>query len=167
MKALTAALLGCLFLLSCGSSSSTADKTNERTLKGTWTVEDIDFIGEEGLYKAYMFDNTDSACLRGSEWVFIPNNNTGRFTTNASNSTCQVTSSRMIWSFYETEGARYFQFKYADEKNHPLDKSKTGYRSKIESLSASNMVLRVPSTYEGKSFDVLLKFSKVSDDINL
>ena len=166
MKKITTLVLALIFI-SCGASKSGSELPSKKTLKGTWEIYDIDFLGAPGIYKAFLFDTSDSACFKGSEWVFIPNNATGRFTTNASNSTCEVSNTRIIWSFFDDNETRYLQFKLVDEKNKPLAGKKTGYRSKIESLSESNMSVVVPSVYNGEAFDVVLKFSKKSTDLTL
>lgn len=166
MKNLTLLLLF-LSLLGCGTTQSVSELPGKRILKGTWEVTNIDFIGAEGIYKAFLFDAADSACFKGSEWVFIPNNASGRFTTNASNSTCDVLNYRIIWSFLEVDNNKSFQFKYADEKNRPQSKDKSGYRADINELTAGNMTITVASTYEGKSFNVVMKFEKKSDNLNL
>lgn len=155
----------CLF--SCGASKSGSELPGKRALKGTWEVTNISFIGAEGIYKAFLFDAADSACFKGSEWVFIPNNASGRFTTNGSNSSCSIVNYRIIWSFFESDNVKSFQFKYADERNRPQSKDKSGYRATINELSKTNMTITVPSTFEGKSFNVVMKFNKKSDNLNL
>lgn len=166
MKNLTLLLLF-FSLFGCGAKQAVSELPSKRTLKGTWELTDIKFIGEKGIYKAFLFDAADSACFKGSEWVFIPNNASGRFTTNASNSTCDILNYRIIWSFLEVGNNKSFQFKYADEKNRPQSKDKTGYRAEINELTAGNMIITLPSTYEGNSFNVVIKFEKKSDNINL
>lgn len=162
-----ALLLFVCCLLSCSATKTGSELPGKRALKGTWEVTDINFIGAEGIYKAFLFDAADSACFKGSEWVFIPNNASGRFTTNASNSSCNSLNYRIIWSFLESGNDKSFQFKYADEKNRPQSKDKTGYRAIINDLSTTNMTITVPSTYEGKTFNVVMKFTKKSDNLNL
>ena len=157
-------------VIGCSSSSSTtasAPKLKKKTLKGTWEITDIRFVGEEGLYKANLFDLADSPCFKGSDWVFIPNNNTGKFTIEPTNR-CDPGSHRILWSFYEPgDGTTMFQFKYVDEKNKPISGNSSGYRAKIDTLTDTNMVLRVVSSYDGKEFDVVLTMDKTSDDYTL
>ncbi|PQV48242.1 lipocalin-like protein [Jejuia pallidilutea] len=162
-------ILCILVIFSCSGakSTTTANKPNKRNLKGTWEVTNIRFVGEEGLYKAMLFDSADSACFKNSEWVFIPNNATGKFTLNQT-SNCKAMTQRIIWSFFESGDSTYdFQFKLVDEKNKPLADKKTGYRLKITELTNSEMETRLKTTYQGQAFDVVLKFQKTSDDINL
>ena len=133
-----------VFLVSCSASksgTSTASKMSKRTLKGTWEISDIRFVGEEGLYKADLFGLADSPCFKGSDWVFIPNNGTGKFTLEGSNR-CEAGSHRILWSFNElADGMTQFQFKYVDEKNKPLSGDKSGYRAFIDSLTESNRLI--------------------------
>jgi hypothetical protein len=168
MKKLLSFTIVLLLLSSCGSTQSgTAAKPSKKTLKGTWEITNIRFIGEQGLYKANLFDMADSACFKGSEWVFIPNNGSGKYSINAG-SQCEAVTTRIHWSFYEPgDGTYQFQFKYVDDKNKPVDSANRGYRSTIESLEANSMIMRVKTTYEGNDFDVELTFNKVSEDFAL
>ncbi len=157
-------------VMSCGSTqsgASSATKMNKKTLKGTWEISEIRFVGEEGLYKADLFGLADSPCFKGSDWVFIPNNGTGKFTIQPANR-CQAGTHRILWSFNESgDGSTQFQFKYVDEKNKPLSGDRSGYRAKIDVLTTSNMVLRVKSNYQGTPFDVVLTMNKTSEDYTL
>ncbi len=159
-----------VLVASCSSTKSTADKPEKlkkNTLKGTWEVSDIRFVGEEGIYKANLFALADSPCFKNSSWVFIPNNGTGKFTLPGSER-CDSGSYRILWSFYEPgDGSTQFQFKYVDEKNKPISGDKSGYRANIDSLSPANMVMRVKTSYQGSDFDVVLTFDKVSEDYTL
>ncbi len=158
-------------VFSCSSTQSgtdTAAKPSKKLLKGTWEVTNIKFVGDKGLYKANLFDMADSACFNGSEWVFIPNNGSGKFTINNSGSQCQDSSSRIHWSFYDSgDGSYQFQFKYVDEKNKPIDEANRGYRSNIDELNENTMIMRVATTYNGNPFDVVMTFSKVSEEFSL
>lgn len=168
MKKLTLALFSLLILACSGTKSATgASKPNKKDLKGSWQVANIRFVGEEGLYKAMLFDTADSACFKNSEWVFIPNNGTGKFTLGQT-TRCEPTSQRILWSFFEAGDDSYdFQFKLVDDKNKPLAANKSGYRMRISNLTASSMETRVKTTSQGKDFDVVMTFQKTSEDFNL
>jgi hypothetical protein len=170
MKKLLFLSLFSLLLLSCGSTKTeTAAKPSKKTLKGTWQVTNIRFVGEQGLYKATMFDIADSPCFKDSEWVFIPNNGSGKFSlTGAGGSQCEALTTRIHWSFYEPgDGSYQFQFKYVDDKNKPVDAANRGYRSNIDKLEPNTMDMRVQVTYDGKPFDVVMTFAKISEDFTL
>jgi hypothetical protein len=169
-KLLIVALAMCLTACAAMNSGSgdVPPKPNKKLLKGTWQVTDIRFVGDQGLYKAELFNMADSPCFRGSEWVFIPNNGSGRFSISSTASQCRPSSNRIHWSFYEpSEGVYQFQFKYVDAKGKPLDADNRGYRSNIDELNQGMMTMRVASTYQGNPFDVVMTFTKVSENINL
>jgi len=157
-----------VFLL---SSFKTLDKTpiksKKKLLKGTWEVTNIKFVGDKGLYKANLFEIADSPCFNGSQWIFIPNNGSGKFTVNSS-AHCETSSHRIHWSYAESDdGTAVMQFKFVNEKNKPLDSANRGYQVNLENLDADSMEMRIATTYEGNPFDVVMTFSKVSGDISL
>ncbi len=162
-----------LLVMSCSTTKTTvrepvAVKPSKKLLKGTWQVTNIRFVGDKGLYKANLFDKADSPCFKGSEWVFIPNNGSGKFTINSAASQCKSSINRIHWSFYDSgEGSYQFQMKYVDDKNKAIDAANRGYRSTIDELNESTLIMRVTATYEGNPFDVVMTFTKTSEDITL
>ena len=170
MKKIIYVALAFLIFSCSGSKSETGSaspKSSKKLLKGTWEVTNIKFVGDKGLYKANLFDIADSACFNGSKWVFIPNNGSGKFTVNSS-AHCEVSTNRIHWSFYEPgDGTHQFQFKFVDEKNKSIDAANRGYRSNIDQLDANSMTMRVATIYEGNPFDVVMTFTKVSEDFAL
>ena len=109
----------------------------------------------------------DSACFKESEWVFIPNNGSGKYTIQEG-ALCEPVATRIHWSFYEPgDGTYQFQFKYVDENNKPIDSANRGYLSKIDSLEENTMIMRVATTVDGKEADVVLTFTKVSEDFSI
>ncbi|WP_084647808.1 lipocalin family protein [Gelidibacter mesophilus] len=157
-----------LLIMSCSGAKSTSGIPGKKTLKGTWQVNNIKFEGDKGLYKANMFDFADSACFKNSEWVFIPNNGSGKFTTTANGSQCEVQSNRIHWSYFDGgNGKTQFQFYLTDAKGKRIDAAKSGYRADIDALNENTMVMRVNTTYEGNPFDVVMTFNKVSDNVTL
>jgi hypothetical protein len=143
-----------------------ADKPDKKTLKGTWEVADIRFIGEAGIYKAKLFDMADSPCFKGSQWIFIPNNGTGKVTLYAANN-CSPITQRILWSFFESGEDLQFQFKMVNEKNKPISEDGVGYRMLLKDLSLSEMETRIQISEGGKPFEVVLTFQKVSEKITL
>lgn len=154
-----------LFLSSCGTTQTSSEaKPSKKSLKGTWKVTNVRIIDQEEQYKINLFDMADSVCFKGSEWVFIPNNGSGKYAINEG-AQCESVATRIHWSFYEPgDGTYQFQFKYVDENNKPIDSANRGYRSKLDSLEESTMIMRVETTVDGKEFDTILTFIKVSED---
>lgn len=163
-------LLLAILMVSCSATNTATSQSSEmkkKTLKGTWSLSDIRFIGEEGLYKADLFGIADSPCFKGGEWMFIPNNGTGRFSINGTDR-CQDGTHRILWSFYELgDGSTQLQFKLVDTKNKPLSGDKSGYRMTIKSLTETRTVFTVEVDYKGKPFDVELTLDKVSKGVTL
>lgn len=159
-----------ILLVSCSATTTATSQSStmkKKTLKGTWSLTDIRFIGEDGLYKANMFSIADSPCFKGGEWMFIPNNGTGRFSINGTNR-CQEGTHRILWSFYESgDGSTELQFKLVDTKNKPLSGDKRGYRMIIKSLTETKTVFMVEVDFKGKPFNVELTLDKVSKDVTL
>ncbi len=132
-----ARILVLTLICSCSSTKSGIAKPSKKTLKGTWQVVNIKFVGDKGLYKAFLFDLADSACFKNSEWVFIPNNGSGKFTTSATTSQCEVMTNKIHWSLFDSQ---QFQFKYLDSDTKAKNVT-TGYRGNIDSL---NYFLKIP-----------------------
>jgi len=142
-------------------------KSNKKLLKGTWEVTNIRFVGDKGLYKANLFEIADSPCFNGSQWIFVPNNGSGKFTVNSS-AHCETSTHRIHWSYIESDDeTAIMQFKFVNNKNKPLDPENRGYRVNIENLDAASMEMRITTTYEGNPFDVVMTFSKVSSKVRL
>ena len=161
-----------LIAMSCsatkaGGGAETAQKKGKKLLKGTWTVSDIRFVGEAGLYKADLFGVADSPCFKGGEWLFIPNNGTGRFSINGTER-CTESTNRILWSYVDDkDGTGKIQFKFVDEKNKPLSSDKTGYSISVESISETNAEFRVKTEYDGQPFDVVISLNKTSKEVKL
>jgi hypothetical protein len=161
----------CLFALlilgSCGSSKSVTGEPKEKTLKGEWQITSVKFQGEQGTYKAKMFGFDDTSCFKNSIWMFIPNNNTGKFTTSNNSSFCESQTARIIWSFVQSDSGKLLQFKYVNQKNKNIDAMNRGYQLKINNLEASSMSASVGVVVNGSPFNVNLIFNKISDNVNL
>lgn len=157
-----------ILVLSCSGSQSTSTKApSKKMLKGTWEVTNIKFVGDKGLYKAFLFDLADSSCFKGGEWVFIPNNGSGKFSTRANNSLCEAYTNSIHWSFLDGgDGFTQFQFKYVGDDIKAKNVT-SGYRATIQEISDNMMVIKVPTTYEGNPFDVIMTYNKTSDNIDL
>lgn len=139
----------------------------EKTLKGEWQVDDIEFFGAEGTYKSYLFDIADSYCFNNSVWMFIPNNYTGKFTLTSNSSNCESTTARIRWSYYDSDEERSIQFKYTDNKNKSIDPNNRGYRMKVKSLNQTNMKIELDLEHQGSPFSVVMSFTKISDNVVL
>lgn len=160
-------LITLFILTSCGSTKSVTGEPKEKTLKGEWEISSVKFQGEQGTYKAKMFGLDDTSCFKNSVWMFIPNNNTGKFTTSSNNTSCESKTARIIWSFVQGDTGKLLQFKYVDQKNKNIDAMNRGYQLKINNLTANSMSASVSVIVNGKPFNVNLIFNKISENVNL
>ncbi|NRA94406.1 MAG: lipocalin family protein [Psychroserpens sp.] len=156
-----------LILVGCGSTKDLNGIPGKKTLKGEWQVDDIEFFGAEGTYKAYLFDIADSYCFKNSVWMFIPNNYTGKFTLTSNSSNCESTTARIRWSYYDSDEGRSIQFKYTDNKNKSIDPNNRGYRMKVKSLNQTNMKIEMDLEQQGSPFSVVMSFTKISNNVVL
>ena len=154
-------------LVGCGATKELNGIPGKKTLKGEWQVDEIEFFGAEGTYKAFMFDMADSYCFKNSVWMFIPNNYTGKFTLSSNSSNCESTTARIRWSYFDSDVERYIQFKYTDNKNKSLDPLNRGYRMKIKSLNQTNMKIELDLEHQGSPFTVVMNMSKISNNVVL
>ena len=87
-----------LFLMSCSITKSVRDQRN--LISGTWTLDDISFEGNQGTFKAVLFNDADAICFEGSNWFFRDNNSTGRYTIKTG-SLCSGGDRFIRWSVVE------------------------------------------------------------------
>ena len=60
-------LILAMLLVACSATNtatSSSSQMKKKTLKGTWSLTNIRFVGEEGVYKADLFGIADSPCYR-------------------------------------------------------------------------------------------------------
>ncbi|MCK4562106.1 MAG: lipocalin family protein [Flavobacteriaceae bacterium] len=156
-----------ILLISCvptkSESGSNTSSLGKETLKGTWEVTNIKFIGDQNLSKTSLFDLADSQCFKGSKWVFTPVDGSGKITLDSS-ARCKASVNRIYWSFFEPGNGSYqLQFKHVDKKNKALDTANRGYQSTVNSLSENSMEMRVTTTHNGNLFDIVMRFTKISE----
>ncbi|WP_111707778.1 lipocalin family protein [Lutibacter citreus] len=149
-------VLVCGILASCGTSKTV--RTSKKIMKGEWTLNDVSY-DKYGTFRITFFDDATKDCMIGSDWKFIPNNNTGIYTIN--NANC-ITGNRdfifTIDEINEETGLYDFLLKPVDGKGKSA--SNRGYRLKLIQLSDTNMVWEQAASLDGKTINMTLKFSK-------
>jgi len=144
-----------LTLLSCGASKTVLQ--SKKTMKGEWLLETITF-SETGSYNINLLKDASAACFEGSNWQFIPNNNTGTYTMNGEN--CVTGTRHFIFTIEDSgNGFQSFLLKPTDEKK----KSETnqGFRLQLSQLTESTFQLQQTVAVEGKPFKINMNFSKI------
>lgn len=149
--------IGMTFLMSC--SLSKMNKTYRKSINGNWTLTNVDYKNNSGLFKATVFNDVDAVCFEGSSWFFRSNNSTGSYTIEKPG--CNSGMRNIRWSVYEPESGGYqLQFKFTDEKKKDL--SPYGYRLDIVQLDEQTMVLESKNTVEGSPITLVYTFKRTS-----
>ena len=147
--------------------TQTESKATKFTLKGTWEVTEVKFIGDSGLYDVDLFDLVQADCFKGSEWVLIPDNGSGKLTI-LNSDLCENKIQKIHWSLHEPgDGSFQFQFKYIDLAENESMNSNRGYLSKIKNLNSTSMIMNVNQKINDKPYEIEMTLNKISDEIVL
>ncbi|MFI2743627.1 lipocalin family protein [Zhouia sp. PK063] len=132
-------------LASC--SLSKTNRTYRKTIAGNWTLTNVSYANNQGLFKSTLFNDVSAQCFQGSTWFFRSNNSTGNY--NINSASCNPGERYIRWSVVESDmGPAQLQFKFTDEKKNDVSGG-VGYRLNIESLTDTQMVLTTNTTTDG------------------
>ncbi|AUC85642.1 lipocalin [Polaribacter sp. ALD11] len=139
-------------LFSCGASKNV--RTKEKTIKGNWVLNKITY-SKTGDYNVTMFNDTTKECLEGSNWKFVPNNNSGVYTVNGIN--CEAGERDFIFVIQEIdEISGYYDFLLKPKNSE----SNIGFRVELSNLSESTMKWKQNLTVNGTPFIINMDFIK-------
>ncbi|MGS2725566.1 lipocalin family protein [Psychroserpens sp. BH13MA-6] len=142
--------------LSCGTSKTVRD--SKKIIKGNWTLTNISY-SETGTYNVTLLNDSTKECFEGSDWQFIPNNNTGIYTITKNNCTTGARYFNFtIQEVDEVTGYYDFLLKPTDEKGN--SDTNVGFRLNLSSLSESNMQWQQTLNVEGAPFTITMNFTK-------
>ena len=147
------------FAISCGTPKTVTE--TKKVIKGYWSLDNISY-SEAGTFTVKLLNDTSRECFVGSQWRFIPNNNTGNY--NIDNSNCPSGERNFIFAIQEvdpTTGLYDFLLKPTNAKKKSGDN--TGFRLRLAQMNSSNMTWEQTVNLEGKPFTISMNFSKVSD----
>ncbi|MGC1471465.1 MAG: lipocalin [Psychroserpens sp.] len=143
-------------LMSCGTSKTV--RTSKKVIKGNWTLNTVTY-SKAGTYDVTLLNDVSKACFEGSDWQFIPNNNTGIYTITKSD--C-ITGGRYfnftIQEVDEVTGLYDFLLKPTDEKGK--SESNAGFRLNLSSLSDTDMQWQQSLKVDGEPFTIFMNFTK-------
>lgn len=150
-------LAGILFT-SC-SVSKTA-RAQRSLLNGSWTLENIAYENNSGIFAAVLFNDVRDICFEGSDWFFLNNNSTGRYSI-PEGSLCQGGDRFFRWSVVEPQQNynSQLQFKFIDEKRNDISGG-YGYRLNIVALTENTMTLKSKVTVDAEPITLIYKFTK-------
>ncbi|MBR9845033.1 MAG: lipocalin [Algicola sp.] len=156
MKQFVLILIGICFL-SCGASKTVRE--SKKVIKGDWTLNSITY-SKTGSYNVTLLNDASRECFEGSNWQFIPNNNTGLY--NISKTSCNSGDRYFVFTIDEVDestGLYDFLIKPTDEKG----KSETnqGFRMKLTLLTETNMQWQQTVSVDGSPFIINMNFIKL------
>lgn len=146
--------------LSCGTPKTVQE--SRKILKGYWTLTSISY-DSSGKYNVTLFNDTSVECFEGSNWRFIPNNNTGNYTID--NSNCPTGQRDFIFTIQEidpTTGLYDFLLKPTNAKGK--SDSDIGFRLRLAQLNESSMRWEQTVNLDGKPFKINMNFSKINEE---
>ncbi|MFH4969148.1 lipocalin family protein [Gaetbulibacter sp. M240] len=155
MKKLMMILLT-LSLVACGASKTV--RTAKKTIKGTWNLSNITY-DRAGTYNIKLLDDASKTCFEGSDWQFIPNNNTGIYT--ISDSSCTSGERYFIFTIDEVDaqtGLYDFLLKPTNAKGR--SETNEGFRIKLSSLTETSMQWQQTVMVDGSPFTISMNFIK-------
>lgn len=143
----------------CGTPKTVQE--SRKVIKGYWTLDNITY-DSSGTFNVTLFNDTSVECLEGSNWRFIPNNNTGNYT--VENPNCPTGQRDFAFTIQELDkstGLYDFLLKPTNAKG----KSETdvGFRLRLAQLNESSMRWEQTVNLDGKPFKINMKFSKIQD----
>jgi len=158
MKRVLALLLFSTLVFSCGPK---VVKESRKVIKGYWSLDDISY-SESGKFNIQLLQDTSAECFMGSQWRFIPNNNTGTYSIN--NGDCPTGDRYFIFDIVQMNaetGLYDFMLKPTNEKYK--SETNAGFRLNLVQLTETSMKWNQTVSLEGKPFTITMKFSKISE----
>lgn len=129
------------------------DLATQKKLKGNWQISDITFPEREN-FKIKLFQIADANCFIGSQWNFIPNNNTGNLSINKSD--CPPFSSPIVWSINKNG---IFSLKFVGKGTKSKNITE-GYKLRVGNLTGNSFYLIDDITVEGSQRELVYHFQK-------
>lgn len=150
-------LVGITF--SCGTTKTV--KNSKKVIKGEWTLNTIAY-SNYGSFRMTFFNDVSKNCLEGSDWKFVPNNNTGTYTISKEN--CLKGDRNFIFTIQDVNpetGLYDFLLKPTDKKNKSVDNR--GFRLRLTQLTESEMKWEQTASIDGKTIKIDMNFIKITE----
>ncbi|MFT5435606.1 MAG: hypothetical protein ACI840_000239 [Ulvibacter sp.] len=155
MTRLSLIIIAIALLAACGPKTVQQSK---KVLKGNWTLDNITY-SESGTFNVNMLNDTSKECFEGTNWRFIPNNNSGIYTVN--NGDCPTGDRNFIFTIQEVnkdDGLYDFLLKPTDAKHKSTDGN--GFRLRLTRLDGDTMQWQQTVSLDGEPFKINMNFSK-------
>jgi hypothetical protein len=129
------------------------DLASQKKLKGNWQITDVTFPDQQN-YKIKSFQIADAKCFIGSQWNFVPNNNTGSL--NLTKSDCPQFSSPIVWNINKNG---VFSFKFVGSGTK-AKKVTQGFKLRIANQTNNSFQLVDDINVEGSQKELTYQFQK-------
>ncbi|WP_347374723.1 lipocalin [Aequorivita sp. Q41] len=144
---------------SCGTPKTVIE--SRKVIKGYWSLDAITY-GAPGKYNVTLFNDASAECFEGSNWRFIPNNNTGNYT--IENASCPTGQRDFVFVIQEIDPATgLYDFLLKPTNAKGKSETNVGIRLQLAQLSESSMRWEQTVNLEGKPFKINMNFSKIQD----
>lgn len=146
----------CLCFVACGPK---VVRESKKVIKGSWSLSNISY-SESGTFNVMLLNDASKDCFEGSSWNFIPNNNTGNYSINASD--CPTGDRYFIFTIQEVD-AQTGLYDFLLKPTNAKGKSDTnqGFRLKLSALSDTAMQWQQTVMLEGSPFTISMNFTKL------
>ncbi|MDP2687100.1 MAG: lipocalin family protein [Aequorivita sp.] len=146
--------------ISCGTPKTVQE--SRKVIKGYWVLNSISY-DSSGTFNVTLFNDTSVECFEGSNWRFIPNNNSGNYT--IENSNCPTGQRDFIFTIQELDQATGL-YDFLLKPTNAKGKSDTdvGYRLRLAQLNESSMRWEQTVNLDGKPFKINMNFSKINEE---
>lgn len=159
MKKLILIAVMAVTLAGCAALKSNAPDYR-KMMVGNWTLDDISVEGQDGQFKATLFNEAPLSCFKGGSWTLTRPNSLGTYTLNMEAGCPEGLQRDIRWTIYKTEtGERQFQFKRLDTEMEPMDNN-TGFRLNILSIDETGMTLQDEVEINGQPLYLVYTFSR-------
>lgn len=129
-------------------------KQQEKIIKGNWTLTKITY-SKTGKYNVTLFKDALAGCFIGSNWKFVPNNNTGVYSINDIN--CNSGERNFVFVIQEIDTASgYYDFLLKPDNNE----NNVGFRVSLKELNETFMQWQQNLIIDGEPFLINLNFIK-------
>lgn len=159
MKKILILALIAVTAISCGTPKTV--QQSKKVIKGYWSLDNITY-DSSGTFNVTLFNDTSVECFEGSQWRFIPNNNTGNYTID--NSSCPTGERNFVFTIQEMDpssGLYDFLLKPTNAKGK--SESDSGFRLRLAQLDENSMRWEQTVTLDGKPFKINMNFSKIQE----
>ena len=158
MKKLLVLFALSLFVFSCGTPKTV--RASKKVIKGDWMLQNITY-SQTGTFNVTLLNDTSAECMEGSQWKFIPNNNTGMYAINKTS--CPVGDRNFNFTIQEVDevtGLYDFLLKPTNEKGK--SDTNNGFRINLVQLNETNMTWQQSLYVDGKPFVISMNFIKTN-----